>query len=229
MPSVRSGSRGSPPGWLTGLSSLIVPVAPRRPARVVVLASGTGSVFEALAASVSADDSIGIVGLVCDQPDAGALDVADRAEVASEVVALVDKARRSEWDEQLATVIAGFVPDLVVSAGFMRLLGPAVLDAYPDRVINTHPALLPAFPGAHAVRDALSYGVKVTGATVHLVDAGVDTGPVLAQRAVEVRDDDDEASLHERIKQVERSLLPSVVTRMLAEGWTINGRRVTIP
>ena len=194
-----------------------------------MLASGTGSVFEALAASVSADDSIGIVGLVCDQPGAGALDVADRAEVASEVVALVDKARRSEWDEQLATVIAGFVPDLVVSAGFMRLLGPAVLDAYPDRVINTHPALLPAFPGAHAVRDALSYGVKVTGATVHLVDAGVDTGPVLAQRAVEVRDDDDEASLHERIKQVERSLLPSVVTRMLAEGWTINGRRVTIP
>lgn len=229
LPSVRNGSRGSPPGWLTGLSSLIVPVAPRRPARVVVLASGTGSVFDALAASFSTDDGIEITGLVCDQPGAGALDVAERAGIASEVVELANRSRRAEWDERLATAIDGFVPDLVVSAGFMRLLGPAVLGAFPDRVINTHPALLPAFPGAHAVRDALRYGVKVTGATVHLVDAGVDTGPVLAQRAVEVRDDDDEAALHERIKQVERSLLPSVVAEMLAEGWTIDGRRVTIP
>jgi phosphoribosylglycinamide formyltransferase-1 len=111
----------------------------------------------------------------------------------------------------------------------MRLLGPAVLGAFPERVVNAHPALLPAFPGAHAVRDTLAYGARVTGCTVHVVDSGVDTGPVLAQRAVEVRPDDDEASLHERIKQVERLLLPEVVLGLLRTGWTIEGRRVSTP
>jgi phosphoribosylglycinamide formyltransferase 1 len=94
-----------------------------------------------------------------------------------------------------------------VCAGFMRILGAEIVDAFPGRIVNTHPALLPSFPGAHGVRDALSYGVKVTGCTVHLIDHGVDTGPILAQRAVEIRPDDDEASLHERIKTVERELL----------------------
>jgi phosphoribosylglycinamide formyltransferase-1 len=179
-----------------------------------VLASGTGSVFEALAASVATDDAIEIVGLVCDQADAGALDIADRAGVASEVVALVDRTRRAEWDERLATVIAGFAPDLVVSAGFMRLLGPAVLDAYPDRVINTHPALLPAFPGAHAVRDALAYGVKVTGCTVHLVDAGVDTGPILGQARVPVLPDDTPQTLHARIQEQEHRIYPEAIRQI---------------
>lgn len=196
---------------------------------MVALASGTGSVFEALAEALGVEESIDVVGLVCDQPGAGVLDIASRAGVPTDVVPLLDRTRRDEWDEQLAGVLAERRPDLVVSAGFMRLLGPAVLDSFSDRIINTHPALLPAFPGAHAVRDALAYGVRVTGCTVHLVDAGIDTGPVLAQRVVEVRDDDDEESLHERIKQVERALLPDVAARMLREGWTINGRRVTIP
>jgi phosphoribosylglycinamide formyltransferase 1 len=206
-----------------------VPVALRRPARVVLLASGTGSVAAAFARQLASDETIEITGLVCDQPGAGVLAVATAAGVRSEVVPLVDRTRRDQWDGALTEAIAAGEPDLVVSAGFMRLLGPTVLETFRDRIINTHPALLPAFPGAHAVRDALSYGVKVTGCTVHLVDAGVDTGPVLAQRVVEVRDDDDETSLHERIKQVERVLLPDVARRMLSDGWTINGRRVTIP
>lgn len=206
-----------------------MPAAPRPPARVVALASGTGSVFEALAAALAMDEAIEVTGLVSDQPTAAVLDVAASAGIPTDVVPLLDPTRRGEWDEQLARAIADRRPDLVVSAGFMRLLGPAVLGRFRDRVINTHPALLPAFPGAHAVRDALAYGVRVTGCTVHLVDAGIDTGPVVAQRVVEVRDDDDESSLHERIKHVERQLLPAVTIRMLREGWTIDGRRVTIP
>ena len=119
------------------------------------------------------------------------------------VVAPGDYVHRGDWDEALAKAVAEHNPRFVVSAGFMRLLGPAVLDAF--AVLNTHPALLPAFPGAHAVRDALAYGVQVTGCTVHLVDAGIDTGPVIAQCAVDVHEGDDEATLHERIKAVERA------------------------
>jgi phosphoribosylglycinamide formyltransferase-1 len=206
-----------------------VPVATSHPGRVVVLASGTGSVFDAFARAVTVEGEIEITGLVCDQPDAGVVERADEVGVPAHVVPLLDRGRRAEWDGELAEVIAAAEPDLVVSAGFMRLLGPAVLDRFRDRVINTHPALLPSFPGAHAVRDALDYGVRVTGCTVHLVDSGVDTGPVIAQRVVEVLADDDEGTLHERIKEVERRLLPEVVLGMLRHGWTINGRRVTIP
>jgi phosphoribosylglycinamide formyltransferase-1 len=124
-------------------------------------------------------------------------------------------------------MIGAFSPALVVSAGFMKLLGPAVLGSF--TVVNTHPALLPSFPGAHAVRDALAYGAKVTGCTVHVVDAGVDTGPVIAQTAVDVRDDDSEESLHERIKTVERQLLVDVVGRAAREGLTVTDRKATIP
>lgn len=137
-----------------------------------------------------------------------------------------DHPTRDEWDERLAGRIAEHKPDLVVSAGFMKILGSRVLGAFP--VVNTHPALLPAFPGAHAVRDALAYGVRVTGCTVHLVDAGVDTGPVIAQEAVPVREGDDEESLHERIKTVERRLLVETVGRMAREGWTLTGRTVRL-
>jgi formyltetrahydrofolate-dependent phosphoribosylglycinamide formyltransferase len=204
------------------------------PARVVVLASGSGSVFAALAdaAAITSDDTAGavrITRLVCDQPDAGVMARAREAGVEAVAVPLVDRSARAQWDVAVADAIAAGRPDLVVSAGFMRILGPAVLDRFAERVINTHPALLPAFPGAHAVRDALAYGVRVTGCTVHLVDAGVDTGPVLAQRAVEVLPGDDEESLHERIKTEERHLLPEVVFGMLRNGWTIDGRRVTFP
>jgi formyltetrahydrofolate-dependent phosphoribosylglycinamide formyltransferase len=202
----------------------------RPPAKVVVLASGSGTVFEALAdALAETDGEVVVTRLVCDQPSAGVLDRARERGIDVDVVPLVEPSRRVDWNQEVADAVDRGRPDLVVSAGFMRLLSADVLDRFAERVINTHPALLPAFPGAHAVRDALAYGVRVTGCTVHVVDSGVDTGPVIAQEAVPVRPDDDEASLHERIKQVERRLLPDVALRMLREGWTIDGRRVTIP
>jgi phosphoribosylglycinamide formyltransferase-1 len=194
-----------------------------------VLASGSGSLFEALVEATADGAAASVVHLVCDRRDAGVLDRAQRLGVPTTVLPLDDATARDRWDESLAATIRAARPDLVVSAGFMRLLGPAVLGAFPDRVVNAHPALLPAFPGAHAVRDALAYGARVTGCTVHVVDAGIDTGPVLAQQAVQVRPDDDEASLHDRIKQVERVLLPQVVLGLLRTGWTIEGRRVTAP
>lgn len=125
--------------------------------------------------------------------------------------------------------MAEYEPDLVVSAGFMKILGPSFLARFGGRIINTHPALLPAFPGAHAVPDALAYGVKVTGSTVHLVDGGVDTGPILAQEAVPVHDDDTESSLHERIKIVERRLLADVIAAVATRGVVSDGRKAVIP
>jgi phosphoribosylglycinamide formyltransferase-1 len=139
---------------------------------------------------------------------------------------LGDYPSRWEWDVAIAEEIASYKPDLVVAAGFMKILGAPTLDAFP--VLNTHPALLPSFPGAHGVRDALAHGVKVAGCTVMLADAGVDTGPIVAQEAVPVLPDDDEAALHERIKTVERRLLVDIVGRMAREGWTVSGRIVRI-
>lgn len=185
-------------------------------ARVVVLLSGTGSLCASLLEAT--DDPAypaDVVAVGADRPAPG-LEHARRRGVPTFVCALGDHPDRAGWDRALAAGIAGFAPDLVVSAGFMKIVGPAVLEAFEGRLINTHPALLPAFPGAHAVRDALAAGATVTGSTVHLVDAGVDTGPVLAQREVPVRPDDDEARLHERIKAVERVLLVETVARMAA-------------
>ena len=136
---------------------------------------------------------------------------------------------RAAWDLALTEAVAAHTPDLVVSAGFMRLLGPRFLARFDGRIINTHPALLPSFPGAHGVRDALAYGVRVTGSTVHLVDAGVDTGPILAQEPVAVRPGDDEATLHERIKVVERRLLVDTVAAVATRGIVCNGRKAEIP
>jgi phosphoribosylglycinamide formyltransferase-1 len=135
---------------------------------------------------------------------------------------------RGAWDEALTEEVRRFSPHLVLCAGFMRILGPAFLSAYDGHIVNTHPSLLPAFPGAHAVRDALAYGVRVSGCTVHLVDAGIDTGPVLAQEAVEVLPRDDEASLHARIKAVERDLFVQTVGRMARHGWRVEGRYVHV-
>jgi phosphoribosylglycinamide formyltransferase-1 len=149
--------------------------------------------------------------------------------VPSFVVRPEDCPDRQAWDTALTRQVAAHHPDLVVSAGFLRLFGPQFLTRFAGRIVNTHPALLPAFPGLHAVRDALAYGVKVTGCTVHFVDAGIDSGPVIAQATVPVAEDDDEARLHERIKTVERSLLVDVVGRLAREGWTTAGRRVTLP
>jgi len=144
-------------------------------------------------------------------------------------VALREHPDRAAWDRALTDAVAAHEPDLVVSAGFMKILGPVFLDRFGGRIVNTHPALLPAFPGAHAVPDALAYGVKVTGSTVHLVDAGVDTGPILAQEPVPVLDDDDEATLHERIKVVERRLLADVVAAVATRGVVSDGRKAVIP
>jgi phosphoribosylglycinamide formyltransferase-1 len=151
---------------------------------------------------------------------------ASAAGVESFVCRPADFASRAEWDAGLAERLRALAPRFVVSAGFMRLLGPEVLGAVP--VVNTHPALLPSFPGALGVRDALAHGVKVTGTTCHLVDAGVDTGPIIEQRAVPVLEDDTEETLHERIKEQERQMLVEVVPRLARDGWTVEGRRVRI-
>ena len=184
-------------------------------ARVVVLLSGTGSLCEALIAAT--DDPTypaAVVAVGADRPAEG-LERARRRGLPTFVCALREHPDRASWDRALAAAVAEHRPDLVVSAGFMKIVGPAVLDAFGGRLVNTHPALLPAFPGAHAVRDALAAGVTETGSTVHLVDEGVDTGPVLAQRPVPVLPGDDEATLHERIKVVERELLVQTVARLV--------------
>lgn len=178
------------------------------PARLVLLASGSGTLLQSvLDAAGSGALSCEIVAVGSDVPDAAALDRARRAGAATFVVSPGDFPDRNEWNAALLEQLASLAPDWIVCAGFMRILGAEIVDAFPGRIVNTHPALLPSFPGAHGVRDALDYGVKVTGCTVHLIDHGVDTGPILAQRGVEIRPGDDEASLHERIKTVERELL----------------------
>ncbi|WP_090034050.1 phosphoribosylglycinamide formyltransferase [Cellulomonas marina] len=204
--------------------------APRRASgRLVVLASGGGSTLAALLAAHD-DPAFGarVVGVVTDRAGAGALDHARAAGVPTAVVAPADFPDRAAWDEGLAQAVAVFTPDLVVSAGFMRILGAGFLARFGGRTVNSHPALLPAFPGAHAVRDALHHGVRVTGCTLHVVDAGVDTGPVVAQVAVPVLDDDDEATLHERIKVAEREQLVATVGRIVREGMHVDGRRVRL-
>jgi phosphoribosylglycinamide formyltransferase-1 len=202
---------------------------PAERARVVVLVSGTGTLLQALVdAAAAASAAHRVAGVVSDRTDAGGLDRARAARIPTAVVAPKDFPDRAAWDAGIARAVAVFKPDLVVLAGFMRILGDAYLGEFGARTINTHPALLPAFPGAHAVRDALAHGVKVTGASVILVDAGTDTGPIVAQRAVDVLDDDDEGSLHERIKVVERQLLVDVVGRMARRGWQVTDRKVRL-
>ena len=218
---------------MTDTNALIMahPSASRRTdtRRVVVLVSGAGS---NLAALLAAHDDVAygarIVGVITDNPEAGALGMAAGAGVPTAVVSPRDFDSRPEWDAALAKTAAVFSPDLIVSAGFMRILGEGFLAQFGGRTINTHPALLPAFPGAHGVRDALAYGVAVTGCTVHVVDAGVDTGPIISQAAVAVLPEDDEAALHERIKVVERELLVDVVGRIARGGLHVEGRKVRV-
>ncbi|MDR7293032.1 phosphoribosylglycinamide formyltransferase [Pseudoglutamicibacter albus] len=187
--------------------------------RAVVLLSGSGTNFQAVVDAVSAGRLTGveIVAVGTDQPGAAGLHRADVLGAETFVVDPRDYDARAGWDAALASAVAGFSPDVVVCSGFMRILGAAFLERFGDRTVNTHPALLPSFPGAHGVRDALAYGVKVTGCTVHWVDAGVDTGPIIAQRAVEVRDGESQDELHERIKVQERSALIEVL-QGLADG-----------
>ncbi|CCQ17639.1 putative phosphoribosylglycinamide formyltransferase [Rhodococcus sp. AW25M09] len=198
------------------------------PARVVVLASGTGSLLQSLIAATEAQDYPARIIAVGVDRDCDAVRRADEAGIPHVRIALKHFADRSAWDHALTDAVLGFEPDLVVTAGFMKILGARFLESFAGRIVNTHPALLPSFPGAHAVRDALDHGVKLTGSTVHLVDSGVDTGPILAQEAVPVLDDDDEAALHERIKTVERRLLVDVIAAVAATGITSDGRKAQI-
>jgi phosphoribosylglycinamide formyltransferase-1 len=192
-----------------------------------VLVSGHGSNLEALLASGPAH-GYEVVLVVSDRPGVRALDVAAAAGVPAEVVAFRDFADRGEFDARLRDRVAAARPDVVCLAGFMRILGPAFVGAFPARIVNTHPSLLPAFRGATAVPEALAYGVKLTGCTVHLVDEQVDHGPVLLQAAVEVRPDDDADSLHARIKQVEHHLLPEAVGLLAAGRVRLDGRRAVL-
>ncbi len=198
------------------------------PARVVVLASGTGSLLQSLIDATEAQDYPARIIAVGVDRDCDAVRRADEAGIPHFRVGLKDYADRAHWDIALTDAVLRHEPDLIVTAGFMKILGGRFLDAFAGLIINTHPALLPSFPGAHAVRDALDHGVKITGSTVHLVDSGVDTGPILAQEAVPVLDDDDEPALHERIKTVERRLLVDVIAAVAATGITSDGRKAQI-
>jgi phosphoribosylglycinamide formyltransferase-1 len=195
-------------------------------ARLVVLVSGAGTNLQALI-DACADPGYGaaVVAVGADRDGIPALDRAAAAGIASFTSKVGDYGTRAAWDEALADACERYRPDLIVCAGFMKLLGKSFLGRFSGRCLNTHPALLPSFPGMHGVADALAYGVKVTGCTVFLVDEGVDAGPVLAQAAVDVADDDDEATLHERIKVAERALLVDTVGRMARHGWSVNDTR----
>ncbi len=196
----------------------------------MVLVSGSGSNLQALL-DACADPAYGarVVAVGADRSGIGGLDRAAKESVPTFVCRVGDYPTRAEWDEALTRACAEHQPDLVISAGFLKLVGPAFLDAFGGRYLNTHNALLPAFPGIHGPRDALAYGVKITGATLFLVDAGVDTGPIIAQVAVPVLDDDTEETLTERIKQAERRQLTHYVGRLVREGWTVKNRKVSIP
>ena len=183
---------------------------------VVVMASGDGSVAQAIFDSVLNGPLSGLIKIekvISDQPNAGVLNRAEQAGIATSTLPMKDFANRSEWNQGLINEVAKSKPWLVVSAGFMRILSPDFVNRF--RTINTHPALLPAFPGAHAVADALAAGVSVTGATVHFVDEGVDTGQIINQVSVQVHKGDTQAQLHERIKIEERKILVQTIRELV--------------
>lgn len=198
------------------------------PGRIVVLISGSGTNMEALVGACRRGDvPAEVVAAIADR-DCEGLRLAEKLSVEAGLVDFSSYEDRQEWSMALRDRVTGYEPDLVVSAGFMRILAPVFVDAFPNKLINLHPALLPAFAGAHGVRDALEHGVKVTGSTVHFVDHLVDHGPILLQDAVEVREDDDVETLHERIKEVEHRLLPQACRLILEGKVSIDGSRVRI-
>jgi phosphoribosylglycinamide formyltransferase-1 len=217
--------RASSPDYAHGVQPIRVP--PSAPARLVVLASGTGSLLRSLLEAAVGEYPARVIAVGTDR-DCPAVEIAAAAGLPVFTVPVAAYPNRAAWDAAITDATATHSPDLVVSAGFMRLLGPQFLSRFLGRIVNTHPALLPAFPGAHAVPDALAYGVKVTGCTVHLVDTGADTGPVLAQQPVAVLDGDDEDILHERIKVTERQLLVDVLAGLATGGVTWTGRKAII-
>ncbi|HEX6757990.1 MAG TPA: phosphoribosylglycinamide formyltransferase [Propionibacteriaceae bacterium] len=198
-----------------------------RAARLVVLISGSGTLLQALI-DACANPAYGakVVAVGSDRPNIQGLERAARANIPTFVESLQDHATRTAWDQALTAGVAAYEPDLVISAGFMKLVGPEFLARFEGRMINTHPALLPSFPGMHGPRDALAYGVKITGATVFLVDAGIDSGVILDQRAVQVADNDTVETLHERIKVAERELLVTITHQLATRGWRVSDRKV---
>jgi phosphoribosylglycinamide formyltransferase-1 len=200
------------------------------PARLVVLVSGSGSNLQALL-DAAADPAYGarVVAVGADRGGIAGLERAEKAGIPTFVDSVKAYPTRDDWDAALAGHVAEHKPDLVISAGFLKLVGREFLTAFGDRYVNTHNALLPSFPGIHGPRDALAYGVKIAGATLFFVDAGVDTGPIIAQVSVPVLDDDTEETLTERIKDAERRQLVEHVGRLVREGWTITDRKVRIP
>lgn len=198
-------------------------------ARLVVLVSGAGTNLQALL-DACADPAYGaqVVAVGADRLGTAAVARATAAAIPTIELPISAYADREAWDQALCDQVAAHEPDLVVSAGFMKLAGPAFLSRFAGRYVNTHPALLPAFPGINAPQDALDHGVKVTGATLFLVDAGVDTGPIVAQVAVGVEDGDTSDTLHERIKVAERAMLVEWVGRLVHNGYMIEGRKVTV-
>ncbi len=194
-----------------------------------MLVSGAGTNLQALL-DACLSDSYGaeVVAVGADRDHIPALARAKAAGIPTFSLRVRDFPARDDWDRALTAACAEFKPDLIVLAGFMKLLGADFLARFGGRVINTHPALLPSFPGMHGARDALEYGAKVSGCTVFLVDAGTDSGPIIAQAAVPVHDDDDEAALHGRIKVAERALLVDTVGRLVRDGWSVQGRKVRI-
>lgn len=200
-----------------------------KPKRIVVLISGGGSNLAALLAAAD-DDGYGaqVVAVGADRPSAAGLQLAADAGLPTFVCRLRDYPERTDWDAALTAQVAEHEPDLVVSAGFLKLVGPRFLAAFGGRYLNTHNSLLPAFAGIHGPRDALEYGVKIAGATLFVVDDGVDTGAIIAQTAVPVLEEDTEETLTERIKVAERAQLVEQVGRLCRQGWRVQGRRVLL-
>jgi phosphoribosylglycinamide formyltransferase-1 len=179
--------------------------------RIVILASGSGTLAQAIFDADFSEVGGEVVALICDKPGAQVLERAENHHIESYLIPM--QADRNEWNSELEALIAALRPDLVVSAGFMRILPEAITSRF--KIINSHPALLPLFPGAHAVRDALVAGASETGTSIHWVDAGIDTGEVIAQEKIEILEGDTEESLHERIKIIERGLIVATIRRVL--------------
>jgi phosphoribosylglycinamide formyltransferase-1 len=198
--------------------------------RIAILASGAGTTAQSLL-DAGRSGHLGeaeVVVLVSDRPNAPALERARKAGVEALFVDASEYPDRVSYSEALAKELQRRDVDLVCFAGFMKILSPPFIRAFPNRILNTHAALLPAFPGAHPVRDSLEWGVKVTGATIHLVDEEVDHGPIVLQEAVPVLPTDNEEALHERIKQLERRLYPEAVRAMVSGRVRIVGRKVLV-
>lgn len=197
-------------------------------ARIVVLISGSGTNMEALASACEAGEVSGeVVAVVADRECLG-LRAAEKRDIPTVVLEPSSFGSRDEWSAALRDRVAGLEPDLVVSAGFMRILAPVFVDAFKGALINLHPSLLPAFPGAHGPRDALDYGAKVTGTTIHFIDNEVDHGPIIMQEAVRIEQNDSEDSLHERIKNAEHRLLPRACDLILTGRVRVEGRNVIV-